>query len=98
MTARVLPAECAAVSPRYTAINPAGQPPVLQRYLFDGITSPSQFTIYNGDGVGTVAIAGGELGLTINAGGTGDSFWFDADEGVLVYVPISGDFDAQASI
>lgn len=55
-------------------------------------------TLYNGDGVGTVAITGGELGLTVNAGGTADSFWFDADQGVLVYVPISGDFDARALI
>lgn len=96
--ARILPASVAAVGPTHAAPRAAGDGPALFRALFDGTTSPTGLTLYNGDGTGTVAISGGELGLTINAGGTGDSLWFDGDEGVLVYTLVTGDFDAVASV
>jgi len=54
--------------------------------------------LYQGDGTATIAVSGGELGMTINAGGTADNLWFDTDEGTLSYIPISGDFDARALI
>lgn len=96
--ARILPASIGAVGPTHAAPRAAGDGPALFRALFDGTSTPGGLTLYNGDGTGTVALSGGELGLTINAGGSGDSLWFDGDEGVLLYTLVTGDFDAISSV
>lgn len=61
---------------------------------FDGATVPAALTLYQGDGTVTTSVTGGEMNTTVNAGGTGDAFWFDSEQGCLYYVAVSGDFDA----
>lgn len=68
-------------------------------WLDDGFTnSPleSDWTIYEGDGTVTQSIAGGELNVTVNAGGAADAFWFDGEQGCLIYKTITGNFDMRA--
>lgn len=57
-----------------------------------------QWTLYEGDGTAVTSTSGGQLNLTCNAGGAGDSLWFQSDEGILWYQLISGNFDAVATV
>lgn len=65
---------------------------------FGGTALQSKWTVYEGDGTASIAVSGSELNLTCNAGGTGDSLWFDTDQGILVYQLVTGDFDAIATV
>lgn len=44
------------------------------------------------------AVSGGELNYTCNFGGVGFSFWYMANEGILLYKEITGDFDVVAGV
>jgi hypothetical protein len=48
--------------------------------------------------VSTQAIAAGELNIQVTEGGAAGSFWFDANDGVLLYRIITGDCDVRARI
>jgi hypothetical protein len=65
---------------------------------FSGAALLSKWTAYQGDGTLSTAVSGGELNLTCNAGGAGDSFWYNAEQGVLLYQLVTGDFDARARV
>lgn len=92
MTARVtaaaiLPARLAAVG----LVPSAEDAPVYANDFSGGLAG---LTLFQGDGTVTTSFANGEMNTTVNAGGSGDAFWFDSELGCLYTVPISGDFDA----
>lgn len=61
---------------------------------FDGDSVPAALTLYQGDGTVTTSVSGGLMNTTVNAGGTDDAFWFNAEQGCLYSVAVTGDFDA----
>lgn len=65
---------------------------------FDGAAMQSRWTLYEGDGTAVTSVSGGQMNLTCNAGGAGDSLWFDAEQGILWYQLVSGNFDVSASV
>lgn len=65
---------------------------------FDGSALRTQWTIFDPRAGLTATVAGSELGLQIAAGGVGQEFWYNAEIGPLIYVPVSGDFRAAMQI
>lgn len=65
---------------------------VLLDTSFPGAGLPPGFTSLELDGTDTIAISDG-LDYTVNAGGSGDAFWFDAERGTHLGVLVDGDFD-----
>lgn len=65
---------------------------------FVGASIGAKWSHYQGGGTGTIAVSGGELNYTVNAGGIGQAFWFDANQGTLLYQLVSGNFDATANV
>jgi len=103
MTARVTPAAVTAAAVTAAAITPAGFDDGTHAFdglgdHFGGSALQSKWTLYEGDGTASISVSGGEMGMTINAGGAADSFWFDANEGCLLYQLVAGNFDAIATI
>lgn len=49
-------------------------------------------------GTATADIVGDELNLRVSGGGAGGSHWQDADDGALLYQPITGAFDVRARV
>jgi len=103
MTARVTAAAIAAASITPVGLTLAAEQDDSRAFdgmgdYFGGSALQSKWTAYQGDGTATIAVSGSELNLTCNAGGSGDSFWFDAEQGILVYQLVVGDFDAIATI
>jgi len=86
------------VDGRVPSLATAWDPIVNLRDEFGGDTLASKWTLYEGDGTATIAVSGSELNLTCNAGGAADSFWFDGEQGILLYQLVTGNFDAQARI
>lgn len=92
MTARVLPAAITAASISAAGIAAAAEAELL--YSNDFAAALSGLTLFQGDGTVTTSFANGEMNTTVNAGGAGDAFWFDAELGCLYTLPITGNFDA----
>lgn len=65
---------------------------------FDGASLDPKWTLYEGDGDATLAVTGGELGFQIDAGSDGGSFWYQAEQGCLLYQEVTGDFEAIATL
>lgn len=65
---------------------------------FDGTALRSQWTVEDPNTNLTMTVSGGELGLEIDAGGPGQAFWYNANRGPLIYVPITGNFRAAMQI
>jgi hypothetical protein len=53
---------------------------------------------FNESNVTAQAVTSGELNIQIDAGGAAGSFWFDANDGVLLYKTLSGDADVRARV
>jgi hypothetical protein len=60
---------------------------------FVGSSLSSDWLRFEGDGTLSTSVSGGVLDLTCNQGGSADSFWFNTEQGVLLYKLITGDFD-----
>lgn len=65
---------------------------------FPGDTLDPKWTLYEGDGEATLTVADGELGFQIDAGSTGGSFWYQDEQGCLLYQEVDGDFEAIATL
>lgn len=65
---------------------------------FQGAALAAKWTDYEGSGATTIAVANSDLNLTVDAGGVGFAFWFDANLGTLLYQLVTGNFDAVATI
>lgn len=81
---------------------PSGCDPLepLQR-LDDGFYGTAilpSWTAYAGSGTESVAVANGELNYTVDAGGVGFAFWFNAFLGTLRYKLVTGNFDVVTRV
>lgn len=65
---------------------------------FDAGALDAKWLEYEGDGTMSATVSGGELNVTVNGGGTNESFWFNAELGCLLYQEIDGDFDVVATV
>lgn len=65
---------------------------------FGGDELDGKWTLYEGDGDATITVSGGELGFQIDAGSTGGSFWYEAEQGCLLYQEVTGDFECVATL
>lgn len=65
---------------------------------FSGASLDPKWLEFEGDGTIVQSVASGELNLTCNAGASADSFWFNNEQGTLLYQLVDGDFDAIADV
>jgi hypothetical protein len=65
---------------------------------FAGDELDGSWTLYEGDGTATLAVTGGELGFQIDAGSVGGSFWYEAEQGCLLYKLVDGDCECIATL
>lgn len=65
---------------------------------FGGDELDGKWTLYEGDGEATIVVASGELGFQIDAGSVGGSFWYEAEQGCLLYQAVTGDFECVATL
>lgn len=65
---------------------------------FVGSALGPRWSLYEGDGTIVTAVANSEWNLTCNAGGAADSFWFDAEQGILPNVSVRGNFSCVATV
>lgn len=59
---------------------------------YDGAAVNGRWSSFQGGGTITESVASNEHNLTCNAGGAGQSFWFDTNQGILKFQNISGNF------
>ncbi len=72
---------------------------ILLRDTFGGDTLSSAWTLTQGGGDScTAAVDGGELVMTVTAGGVGQDLWFNGDEGPLLAIDVDGDFEVIATL
>jgi hypothetical protein len=65
---------------------------------FAGAELDGKWTLYEGDGDATLAVADGELDFQIDAGSTGGSFWYQDEQGCLLHQDVEGDFECIATL
>lgn len=65
---------------------------------FSGAALDAKWTVFEGDGTASIAVSGGELNLTCNAGASADSFWFNGEQGILIHQSVTGNFDVIATL
>lgn len=63
---------------------------------FEGTSLPAGWTVLSPGGM-NVAVAGGALQLTPTSGGA-PNLWYNADEGALVYKPLTGNFTVTTTV
>jgi hypothetical protein len=65
---------------------------------FYGTALLSTWLPFSGGGTESASVANGELDYTVDAGGVGFAFWFNANQGTLRHKVITGNFDVVARV
>lgn len=65
---------------------------------FDGDALDPSWLFFNENLIADRSVANGELSVQITAGGTNGSFWYNDNDGILIYKTITGPVDMRARV